>query len=137
MSARSKPKVEPAEKGPQSTTDIDRHVGKMMRVFRVALDKSQQEVGNAIGGVAFQQVQKYEKGTNRISCGRLWLASRFFEKSVADFFPATDDTEGESITATLLAEKNAMDLLRAWATFNTQQRAIVMGVISHMGANAS
>ena len=117
-------------------TDIDRHVGKMMRVFRVALDNSQQEVGDAIG-VAFQQVQKYENGANRISCGRLWLASRFFEKSVADFFPATDDTEDESITATLLAEKNAMDLLRVWATLNTQQRAVVMGVISHMGANAS
>jgi transcriptional regulator with XRE-family HTH domain len=136
MSARSKPKVEPAEKGPQGMTDIDRHVGKMMRVFRVALDNSQQEVGDAIG-VAFQQVQKYENGANRISCGRLWLASRFFEKSVADFFPATDDTEDESITATLLAEKNAMDLLRVWATLNTQQRAVVMGVISHMGANAS
>jgi transcriptional regulator with XRE-family HTH domain len=49
---------------------VDKHVGNRVRMRRIMLQMSQTELANAIG-VTFQQVQKYEKGTNRISASRL------------------------------------------------------------------
>ena len=49
---------------------IDKHVGGRVRMRRMMLDMSQETLGEALG-ITFQQVQKYEKGTNRISASRL------------------------------------------------------------------
>ena len=49
---------------------IDKHVGSRVRMRRLKLDMSQTDLGNALG-LTFQQVQKYEKGSNRISASRL------------------------------------------------------------------
>ena len=49
---------------------IDRHVGSRVRMRRMMLGMSQEKLGNALG-LTFQQVQKYEKGTNRIGASRL------------------------------------------------------------------
>ncbi len=51
-------------------TLVDAEVGRRIRMRRVWMDKSQQALGEAIG-VTFQQVQKYEKGTNRVGASRL------------------------------------------------------------------
>jgi len=49
---------------------IDKHVGSRVRMRRMMLSMSQEKLGDALG-LTFQQVQKYEKGTNRISASRL------------------------------------------------------------------
>jgi transcriptional regulator with XRE-family HTH domain len=49
---------------------VDKHVGSRVRMRRLMLDMSQTTLGNALG-LTFQQVQKYEKGANRIGAGRL------------------------------------------------------------------
>ena len=54
----------------KSPNPIDKHVGTRVRMRRMMLDMSQSELGDALG-ITFQQVQKYEKGTNRISASRL------------------------------------------------------------------
>ncbi|MGH6857370.1 MAG: helix-turn-helix domain-containing protein, partial [Methylocella sp.] len=54
---------------------IDRHVGSRVRMRRVMLGMSQEKLGEALG-LTFQQVQKYEKGTNRIGASRLQQISR-------------------------------------------------------------
>ena len=54
----------------KSENAIDRHVGARIRMQRIVRDISQTELGNAVG-VSFQQVQKYEKGVNRVSASRL------------------------------------------------------------------
>jgi transcriptional regulator with XRE-family HTH domain len=64
---------------------VDKHVGARLRAARLEAGKSQTEVAEALG-VAFQQVQKYEKGTNRISAGRLYELSRLFDVPVQSFF---------------------------------------------------
>ena len=64
---------------------VDKHVGTRLRAARLEAGKSQTEVAEALG-VAFQQVQKYEKGTNRISAGRLYELSRLFDVPVQSFF---------------------------------------------------
>jgi len=54
-----------------SPADIDRHVGVKLREARKAAGVSQTELGKAIG-VTFQQIQKYERGTNRVSASAMW-----------------------------------------------------------------
>ena len=50
---------------------IDKHVGSRVRMRRMMLGMSQEKLGDALG-LTFQQVQKYERGTNRIGASRLW-----------------------------------------------------------------
>jgi len=64
---------------------IDRHVGSRVRMRRVMLGMSQEKLGEALG-LTFQQVQKYEKGTNRIGASRLQQISRTLDVPPAFFF---------------------------------------------------
>jgi transcriptional regulator with XRE-family HTH domain len=64
---------------------IDRHVGSRLRLRRMLMDMSQGALGSAIG-VTFQQVQKYEKGSNRIGASRLQQISRILGVPVGFFF---------------------------------------------------
>jgi transcriptional regulator with XRE-family HTH domain len=65
---------------------IDQHIGKKIFELRLARGLSRQELGEKIG-VTHQQCQKYEKGVNRISVGRLMLIAKVLEKPV-DYFLA-------------------------------------------------
>ncbi len=64
---------------------VDVHVGQRVRMRRTLLGMSQTTLGEAIG-LTFQQVQKYEKGTNRISASRLFALSRVLDVPVEFFF---------------------------------------------------
>jgi len=67
---------------------IDVHVGSRVRTRRLALGMSQEKLGAALG-LTFQQVQKYEKGTNRIGASRLHYVSRILQVPIAHFFEGT------------------------------------------------
>ena len=64
---------------------IDQHVGSRVRMRRMMLAMGQQALGAALG-LTFQQVQKYEKGTNRIGASRLQQLSQILQVPVAFFF---------------------------------------------------
>jgi transcriptional regulator with XRE-family HTH domain len=64
---------------------IDKHVGSRVRMRRMMLSMSQEKLGDALG-LTFQQVQKYEKGTNRIGASRLQQISHSLQVPVAFFF---------------------------------------------------
>jgi transcriptional regulator with XRE-family HTH domain len=64
-------------------TDV--HVGRKVRDARVAKGMSQTELGTLLG-VSFQQVQKYEKGTNRLGASRLWATATALDLPVPYFF---------------------------------------------------
>ena len=64
---------------------IDRHVGSRVRMRRILLGMSQEKLGEALG-LTFQQVQKYEKGTNRISASRLQQFSSILQVPISFFF---------------------------------------------------
>ena len=63
------------------------YIGSQIRAARLERRVSQTELGGVIG-ISFQQVQKYEKGSNRISAGALFELAEFFDKPVQWFFPA-------------------------------------------------
>src|SRR5262245_8921393 len=64
---------------------IDRYVGSRVRLRRKMLDMSQQKLASALG-LTFQQIQKYEKGHNRISAGRLQTIAQIMEVPVSYFY---------------------------------------------------
>jgi transcriptional regulator with XRE-family HTH domain len=64
---------------------IDSHVGMRIRLQRKLLGVSQTVLGSAIG-VSFQQLQKYERGTNRVSAAALWLISQQLQAPIGYFF---------------------------------------------------
>jgi transcriptional regulator with XRE-family HTH domain len=72
---------------------IDKHVGSRVRMRRMMLDMSQTTLGDALG-ITFQQVQKYEKGTNRISASRLQQVCHVLQVPVTFFFDGAPQTAG-------------------------------------------
>src|ERR1700735_528426 len=72
---------------------VDVHVGKRLRLRRTILGLSQEAIGNAIG-VTFQQVQKYERGVNRMGASRLFEFSKILSVPVSYFFEEMDKQSG-------------------------------------------
>jgi transcriptional regulator with XRE-family HTH domain len=78
---------------------VDRHVGSRVRMRRVLLGMSQEKLGEALS-LTFQQVQKYEKGTNRIGASRLSQIAKILNVQVEFFFEgAPADTAFDEITS--------------------------------------
>ncbi len=69
----------------KAPSDADRRIGERLRLRRIALGLSQEKLGEALG-VTFQQVQKYEKGANRMGAGRLQQAARVLGVPIAAFY---------------------------------------------------
>ncbi len=67
---------------------VDKHVGSRVRMRRMMLSMSQEKLGDAIG-LTFQQVQKYEKGTNRMGSSRLQQIANVLQVPVTFFFEGT------------------------------------------------
>ncbi|MEK9799621.1 MAG: helix-turn-helix transcriptional regulator [Alphaproteobacteria bacterium] len=64
---------------------IDMHVGKRIRLRRTLLGMSQEQLGSELD-ITFQQVQKYERGANRVSASRLWDISQILDSRIKYFF---------------------------------------------------
>ena len=82
---------------------IDIQVGNRVRIRRMLIGMSQERLGDLLG-LTFQQVQKYEKGVNRIGAGRLFEVSRilnvpvdFFYEGVNDAAPGANETDGAPV----------------------------------------
>jgi transcriptional regulator with XRE-family HTH domain len=69
----------------KSPNPVDRHVGSRVRMRRMMLSLSQEKLGDALG-LTFQQVQKYEKGANRIGASRLQQIANILHVPVSFFF---------------------------------------------------
>jgi transcriptional regulator with XRE-family HTH domain len=81
-----------AKKAPNPT---DKHVGARVRMRRMMLSMSQEKLGDALG-LTFQQVQKYEKGANRIGASRLQQISNILQVPVSFFFEGAPNAPGHS-----------------------------------------
>ncbi len=106
---------------------VDVHVGARLRQRRTVLGMSQTKVGDAIG-VSFQQMQKYERGMNRIGSGRLFNLSRILDVPVQFFFDdmpnavaASSPTQGggkakkpPSYESNPMTERETLELVRAY-----------------------
>lgn len=78
----------------KSADQIDAHIGGRVRLRRMMLNMSQEQLGNGLG-LTFQQVQKYEKGLNRIGAGRLYHISKLLSIEPAFFFQGLPEISDE------------------------------------------
>ena len=111
----------------KSTTSHDVDVGLRIRARRMAKGMSQTELGEQLG-VTFQQVQKYEKGVNRVGAGRLVRIAEALDVPVSFFFGATDvGSEETRAILGFLDTGYSLRLLRAFSRIppGPVQRAVV------------
>ena len=79
----------------KTPSHVDHQVGRRIRQARRDAKLTQEQLGNMIG-LTFQQVQKYEKGANRIGASRLYAIARILNTPVAFFFEGLDEDDGGS-----------------------------------------
>ena len=93
---------------------IDIHVGNRVRMCRTLMGMSQERLGQALG-LTFQQVQKYERGMNRIGASRLWDISQVLNTPVSFFYEGiSEDAENLSprhINESLSPAKSVQDIM--------------------------
>jgi transcriptional regulator with XRE-family HTH domain len=71
---------------PRSATAIDGVIGERIRARRLEIGMSQEKLADAIG-VTFQQIQKYEKGVNRVAASTLFAIAQALDAKLVSFFP--------------------------------------------------
>jgi len=98
------PKGSGYKRGPSAYNPIDVHVGERLRTRRTLLGLSQIAVAEAMG-FSFQQLQKYERGTNRISASRLYDLSRILDIDIGYFFKDMDQAKKKASPAQLSPNK--------------------------------
>ena len=87
--------------GPRSPNPVDMHVGARIRLRRKLQKMSQEKLGDLLG-VTFQQVQKYERGTNRVGASRLWKISQVLEAPITYFYEGLPNEYGGSLDSSAL-----------------------------------
>jgi transcriptional regulator with XRE-family HTH domain len=117
-------------------TDV--HVGKLIRARRMAIGMSQTDLADALG-TSFQQVQKYERGANRISASKLLAAANKLGTTVGAFF---DGLDGEGETQTVMPEfadflelDGAAPLARAYIKLTPAQRRALVSLAETIPAS--
>jgi len=79
---------------PKSPDEIDAHIGRQVRMRRKMAGMSQEKLGEQLG-VTFQQVQKYEKGANRIAASRLYQIADVLSTPLSYFLPEAGEGDGQ------------------------------------------
>jgi len=109
---------------------VDVHVGQNIRRRRWMLGMTQKQLGDAVG-IKFQQIQKYETGTNRVSASRLFEISQAMDVPVSYFFSDLDGAvkdddapraANDQLSADVFYGKEAVDLLRCYYRWPEEQR---------------
>ncbi len=107
----------------KAPNDIDRHVGGRVRMRRMLIGMSQEKLADALG-LTFQQVQKYEKGTNRISASRLQHIAGTLGVTIEYLYAGGPDGDGvspgfaEGAPAAYEADPLTAEALRLLRAFN-------------------
>jgi transcriptional regulator with XRE-family HTH domain len=118
-----------------NTAEIETQIGERIRARRIQVGMSQILLGQALG-VTFQQVQKYEKGTNRVSAGRLLKISEVLECDVMDFFEGIrgDRPSYAAEFSSFLSTKDGVAIVAAMLKIKTQDlRRTVIDIAEKLG----
>ena len=126
---------------------VDTHVGSRVRLRRMLLGMSQEKLGDAMN-LTFQQVQKYEKGVNRIGASRLFHISKILDVPVQFFFeeaPQPDglavagmaEPESETFILEFLNSREGLELNRAFVKIGDPKvRKSVVDLVRALGVNS-
>lgn len=125
-------------KGEDGPHPVDRHVGRRVCEKRLALGYNQSDLARALG-LTFQQVQKYEKGANRISASKLWDIARFFKVDTGYFFEGLADgvqpgmaESGAGFDHDFPATRYTLEIGRLAPQLSTRQQKLALDLIREM-----
>ncbi len=125
----------------KSPNSIDIHVGSRIRLRRVMLGLSQEKLGDGLG-ITFQQVQKYEKGTNRVGASRLQHISELLDVHISYFFEDVPDSSQErvpvapSALSQFLNSKEGVALAKAFSAIeDSRVRRRVLELVQSLGSH--
>ena len=106
------------------------HLGKKLRMRRLSLGLTQTKVANAIN-VTFQQIQKYEKGTNGVSSNRLLQLSNFLKVPVTYFY---EDYAASQATAQTAEDLNYSFLIKTFGRLSENQKSKIIQILKNTGS---
>lgn len=109
---------------------VDIQIGNRVRARREALRITQAQLANGIG-VTFQQVQKYERGNNRISSARLLRIAAFLKTTGADLLGELEHVTGPSA---MVAQPGAARLLAGYSILSRDKQAALLTLVEGMAA---
>jgi transcriptional regulator with XRE-family HTH domain len=123
---------------------IDKHVANRVRMRRMMLGMSQTKLGDAVG-ITFQQVQKYEKGTNRISASRLQQISNILQVPVPFFFEGAPQVPGQpsgngaapspAYVNEFLASSDGLALTKAFMRINPNVKRRIVALVEELAGD--
>ena len=129
--------------GRKTPNPTDKHVGARVRMRRMMLSMSQEKLGDALG-LTFQQVQKYEKGSNRIGASRLQHIAQILQVPVSFFFeggPGADGPRGGTELASpayvsdFLASRDGLALVKAFMALKDKKlRRSIVALVEEIAA---
>jgi len=128
---------------------VDAHVGSRVRLRRMLLGMSQERLGESMG-LTFQQVQKYEKGVNRIGASRLFQISKILDVPVQFFFEeapyrgdgnavrGTAEPDSEAFILEFLNSREGLELNRAFVKIgDAKVRKSVVDLVRALSGSSS
>ena len=111
-------------------SNFNRHLGAKLRLRRLALGLTQTKVAQAIN-VTFQQIQKYEKGTNGISSLRIMQLASFLKVPVLYFYEGYSAYEGETVSDQGDENLNYSFLAKLFSSLSSQQKEKIFQVLKN------
>jgi transcriptional regulator with XRE-family HTH domain len=106
------------------------HLGKKLRLRRLSLGLTQTKVAQAIN-VTFQQIQKYEKGTNGVSSNRLMQLSQFLKVPITYFFEDYKEFKDISVTEENNEDLNYSFLSRTFSSLSKLQKERILQILNN------
>jgi transcriptional regulator with XRE-family HTH domain len=131
---------------PQATRDravtvkfVDSRIASRLRIARHEAGMSQETVGKAIG-LTFQQVQKYEKGSNRISPGKLAVLAQLYNKPISWFYQGLEDTTAATppgLIELVLENRGGKRLIENYLAASPEDQVIAIDVVECFARRAA
>ncbi len=112
------------------STLLNEHLGKKLRLRRTSLGLTQTQVAKAIN-VTFQQIQKYEKGTNGVSSNRLMQLSQFLKVPIIYFFEDYKEFKDISLGEENNEDLNYSFLSRTFSSLSKIQKEKILTILSN------
>ena len=113
-------------------SNFNSHLGSKLRMRRLALGLTQTKVAQAIN-VTFQQIQKYEKGTNGISSLRIMQLANFLKVPVVYFYEDFSTYEGENYSNETIENFNYSFLAKLFSNLSVEQKEKIYQILRNTG----
>ncbi len=115
---------------------VDQYVGRRVAERRISLGYNQSDLGRALG-LTFQQIQKYEKGANRISSSKLWDAAKFLDVEISYFFEGLAESRAKSADHGEAADqhpitRNSLEIARMAPQLSSHHQKLALDLIKQL-----